>query len=159
MRTTLQPRWHVAASLGDANPLDHGGSFVLIDSTGIYDPKLWRFDSESMQLHRFSIAQCHRTASGEIGNSNLYPNRVAWFGWSTCLGHVSSFAGNPDLSRHLCGSNVIDRAWAYMALCDCHGSNLFDSCPDTLTRSKARELIDRLLAACKSGKPFNPANN
>ena len=157
MPRTLQPRWHVAANLGDVNPLDHGGSFVLIDSTGVYDPELWRFDSESMQLHRFSIEQCHRTASGEIGDNNYHPNLAAWFGSAEKLRWVGSFADSGDLHRHLCGSNVIDRALAYLALCDYHGSDNFDDYPLTLTRSKARKLIDRLLAAEKSGRPFDPA--
>lgn len=158
MSTTLQPRWHVAVNLGDINPLDHGGSFVLIDSTGVYNPELWRFDSDSMQLHRFPIEQCHRTATGEIGDNNYHPNLVAWFGYNKCLARVSSFVGNEDLSRHLCGSNVVDRALAYLALSNYHGLDNFDGYPDTLTRSKARKLMDRLLAACKSGRPFNPAS-
>jgi hypothetical protein len=157
MPTTSQPRWHVAANLGDVNPLDYGGLFILIDSTGIYDPELWRFDSDSMQLHRFSIKQCHRTITGEIGDNNYHPNLAAWFGSAESLRSVSSFAGNQDLPRHLCGSNVIDRAFAYMALCGYHGKDNFDSYPDMLTRNKARKLIDRLLAACKSGRQFNPA--
>jgi hypothetical protein len=156
MPTASQPRWHVAANLGDVNPLDHGGSFVLIDSTGIYDPELWRFNSDSMRLHRFSIEQCHRTITGAIGDNNYHPNLSAWFGSTESLRSVSSFVDNEDLPRHLCGSNVIDRAMSYMALCDYHGADSFDSYPITLTRSKARKLTDRLLAAIKSGRPFNP---
>jgi hypothetical protein len=157
MPTTLQPRWHVAANLGDVNPLDYGGSFVLIDSTGIYDPELWRFDPDSMQLYRFSIEQCHRTPTGEIGDNNYHPSLAAWFGSAESLRSVGGFADSGDLQRHLCGSNIIDRAFAYLALCDYHGSDNFDSYPDTLTRSEARKLIDKLLAAEKSGREFNPA--
>jgi hypothetical protein len=157
MLTTSQPRWHVAANLGDVNPLDHGGSFVLIDSTGVYDPELWRFDSDSMQLHRISIKQCHRTITGEIGDNSYHPNLTAWFGSAESLRSVFSFVDNEDLPRHLCGSNVIDRAFAYLALCDYHGADNFDRYPITLTRSEARKLTDRLLAAIKSGRPFNPA--
>jgi hypothetical protein len=157
MSATCQSRWHIAANLGDVNPLDHGGSFVLIDSTGIYDPELWRFDSDSMQLHRFSIEQCHRTITGEIGDNNYHPNLSAWFGSAENLKSVSSFVGNEDLPRHLCDSNVINRAFAYMAMCDYHGADNFDGYPITLTRNEARKLMGRLLAAEKSGRPFNPA--
>jgi hypothetical protein len=157
MPTTVQPRWHVAANLGNVNPLDYGASFVLIDSTGIYDPELWRFDSDSMRLHRISIEQCHRTITGEIGDNNYHPNLSAWFGSAESLRSVSSFVGNEDLPRHLCGSNVIERAFSYIALCDYYSADNFDGYPITLTRREARKLIGRLLAAIKSGRPFNPA--
>jgi hypothetical protein len=152
-----QPRWSVAANLGDANPLEHGGDFVLVDTLGVYDPELWRFDADTMQLARFSIDQCHPLATGGVGDNAYHPFNPAWFGSFDDLARVAAFVGNVDLRRHLCGHNVIERAAAYIALCDYHGVANFDSYPVTLTRAKAAKLIRRLLNAIKSGRPFDPA--
>lgn len=35
-----QPQWKCIANLGDVNPVEHGGMFVLIDETGKHDPQL-----------------------------------------------------------------------------------------------------------------------
>ena len=39
-----QPKWKKIANLGDVNPLDHGGLFVLIDETGVYPPEMERLE-------------------------------------------------------------------------------------------------------------------
>lgn len=41
---TNQPKWHCVANLGDVNPLEYGGAFVLIDATGVYPPELHVWD-------------------------------------------------------------------------------------------------------------------
>jgi len=33
------PKWALVAQLGDADPVDHGGFFVFVDTTGKYDPQ------------------------------------------------------------------------------------------------------------------------
>ena len=34
-----QPVWSCIANLGDVNPIDYGGYFVYIDTTGVYPPE------------------------------------------------------------------------------------------------------------------------
>ena len=161
--TTQQPVWIVAANLGDASPLEHGGAFVLIDATGVYEAELWRYEPDGREMVRFSLDRCHRTATGEImggyavGDNVYHPQSVAWFGSSEDLESVVSYADHKKLVIHLCGHNVIDRAGAYLDLCGYWGSANFDGYPDHLTAAQAKKLIGRLQRCLVSKRPFNPS--
>ena len=45
---TLQPIWETKASLGDANSLDYGGAFLLVDQTGVYNSMLVMWDAPTV---------------------------------------------------------------------------------------------------------------
>lgn len=35
-----QPKWKLAGTVGDVNPVDYGGGFIFVDETGVYPPEL-----------------------------------------------------------------------------------------------------------------------
>lgn len=37
---TNQPQWKYIDNLGDRHPIDHGGKFVYVDETGVYEPEV-----------------------------------------------------------------------------------------------------------------------
>jgi hypothetical protein len=154
---TKQPSWIVTANLGDASPLEHGGAFVLIDASGTYEPELWRYYPKDCQLIRFSLDRCLPIDGGAIGDNYFHPHLATWFGSVEDLNPVANCSGNHMLREQLCGANVIERACAYLAICDYWGSANFDQYPDSLTPSQAGKLMRRLLSCMKSGKVFSPS--
>jgi hypothetical protein len=166
MSNTNQPVWHVIGMIGDVNPLEHGGSFVAIDRSGVYDSQVWRFYEESRELVTFDIPQCHRTAWQEdlydfpgVGANNYHPNTEEWFGSPESLSSIAQFIGQDvtELTRDLCSHHVMNRAHAYLAVCDYWGVANFDSYPCTLSPSQARRFIDKCIARLKSGRECSPS--
>jgi len=159
--TTKQPIWHVAANLGDADPLNHGGAFALIDSTGVYDPELWIYrehedEDPERRLYRVSLERCFPIDGGHVGDNIYHSYMPAWFGKREQLKSVEDTCDHQQLVFDLCSNNAIKLASAYLSLIGHYGAHEFDSEPCTLSKSEARRLIDRLLAAQKSGRAFNP---
>lgn len=115
---TAQPRWHVAALLGDVDAATYGGSAVLIDSTGIYAPEVWHWCDESRELSRFAVDQCHPTSDGGVGANPYHPTAPEWFGRPEDLSSLARFIGEDveRLCRTLCSHNVAERAQAYVSI-------------------------------------------
>jgi hypothetical protein len=156
-----QPRWHVATNLGDADPLNHGGSFVLIDSTGIYDPELWvyseyNFEDFERRLYRINLERCFPIEGGHVGDNIYHSYMPAWFGKREKLKAVEDSADHLQLMFDLCSNDATKLANAYLSLIGHYGAYEFDQEPLILTKAEARKLIDRLLGAQKSGRPLNP---
>jgi hypothetical protein len=162
-KTMTQPAWIVAANLGDVNPLDYGGSFILIDGNGVYCPKLWIFepidDSDDTQVtfNRILLEVCHIMASGEIGDNNYHPTSVAWFGDLRQLSLAISYGDYKNLALHLSSDNILERASAYRLLIDYHGAANFGGEGKTLAYKQAKKTIDRLQKFLKSKRVFDPS--
>lgn len=159
--STNQPRWHVATNLGDVNPLEHGGSFVLIDSTGIYDPELWKYEEWQegdpiRRLYRITLKRCFPIEGGHIGNNIYHSYMPTWFGKREMLKSVEDSADHLQLVFDICSVDVRKLASAYLSLIGHYGAHEFDSEPCILSNGEARRLIDRLLRAQESGRLFNP---
>ncbi len=95
-----QPTWKLIANLGDVNPVEHGGYFVYIDETGVYDPEaclLIAPDETEIKTdtttpenvyweqgewteYRFSLERCTYDAANDILSDNkFHPDYPAWF--------------------------------------------------------------------------------
>ena len=153
--TTNQPKWVCAANLGDVNPLEYGGKFLLIDATGIYDPELWVYEEWSEEdpgrrLYRIILERCFPIEGGHVGDNVYHSYMPAWFGKRKDLKRVEDFADHTQLVFDLCSSNAIRLAQGYISLIGFYGAHEFDEYHQTLTTKQARVLCDRMLASIKS---------
>jgi hypothetical protein len=138
MSNTLQPSYHAIANLGDVNPLEYGGAFVMVDRRGIYTPQLWVWDVDSNpieekgRLYRFDIPKCHILAdSFAVGDNKHHPNHPAWYGDHDTLKSIASFGGMTvrEFVGMLVHFNPIQRAQAFRLIAEHSGYENFDSYP------------------------------
>ena len=153
MSDTKQPVWKLIANLGDVNPLEHGGYFVYVDETGVYEAEaelLITDENESSPeyeytAYRFILERC-TLINGILSANKFHPDCMAWFGYrdkdrpqDSDLNDVAKFADMPDIAELLCSENPVDRARAYQVIGDYHGWDNLDSYPLALTRAEAEE--------------------
>jgi hypothetical protein len=130
-------RSRIIANLGDVNPLDYGGLFVLSDGTmeRLEEP----CEDSKRQVWTVSTVALDRCTyiDGVLSDNKYHPDFPAWFADSidriaSCVG-IEAFY----LIRLLCSDDVIERAWGYQAIADYHGWYEFDQEPVELTRREA----------------------
>jgi len=149
-----QPNWKYIANLGDANPIDHGGFFVYIDETGVYDPEVELLgvieendcgEASRWVVYRFSLERC-TFEDGILSNNKFHKDHAAWFAEPECkraerpqdttyLSKVAECMGMDleTLQTLFCSDNPIERAEAYRCVGEYHGFGNLDSYPLTLT--------------------------
>jgi len=147
-----QPNWKYIANLGDANPIDHGGFFVYIDETGVYDPEAELLEitrqndgGEPIEwnVYRFSLEKC-TLQNGILSDNKFHPEHPAWFAEckraerpqdTTYLSNVAECMGMDleTLQTLFCSDNPIERAEAYRCVGEYHGFDNLDSYPLTFT--------------------------
>jgi len=174
---TNQPSFWCVANIGDADPYEHGGAFVLVDRRGIYCPELIVMtDSDdssecrlaySIRLERLTavkqamsvVDDQSSSALGWIGVSDnrFHPNLCAWFGNCASLSSVARFIGSSfdKLIVDLLSSDPVTLASAYKSLADYHGPLNFDSDPQTLSGEKAKLMCDRFLAQIEESRTWH----
>jgi hypothetical protein len=135
----------------------------MIDRRGIYPAELWIFsewqeESPQMTLHTIVLDPCFPIISdGEtvgISDNRFHPTVPAWFGGLYGLKSVASFIGmeRNELAQ-LFSSNPYDRAVAYKAAADYHGSENFDSSPRVFGNIReATSFCNRMLAQIKKAE-------
>lgn len=164
-----QPNWKQIAQLGDVNPIDHGGYFVSIDETGVYDPEgeileappecddVWDdetgdySDSAKWTVWRFALERC-TFENGVLSDNQFHPDFPAWFAKpeseranrpqdTTYLSNVADCVGADvdQLRDDLCSEDVVARAQAYRSIGEYHGFDNFDSYPLSLNIVEVRE--------------------
>ncbi len=148
---TEQPEWECIANIGDMNPIDHGGKFVLVDKTGRYAPEMEVLErmehlKNTWQVWRFPMERC-TYVNGVLSDNSYHPELAAWF-----ADDIESTASTMDtdahtLIRQLCSEDPRERAEGYYCLWTCHGADNFDSYPLELTRREAK--------ARYSDEPYN----
>jgi hypothetical protein len=101
-----QPKWKLVANLGNVNPLEHGGYFVYVDETGVYEAEgelllapheddcgqcrttcfndydqcIYECECHNYQVYRFSLDQC-TLIDGILSDNKFHPDEMAWFGY------------------------------------------------------------------------------
>jgi hypothetical protein len=174
---TKQPSFWCVANIGDADPYEHGGAFVLVDRRGIYCPELVTVESfddsdqrvsHLIRLERLTIIkstkpvaehEAHK-AGGWIGVSDnrFHADVRAWFGIRSSLRQVAATIASKevdDFIEDLVSSDPVTVAIAYKALADYHGYANFDEFPDTLTARKAKLMCDRFLAQIEESQAWH----
>lgn len=142
---TKQPDWKLIANLGDVHPLEYGGYFVYVDTTGVYDPEAELLiapddDGGAYEVRRFSLERCTLT-DGVLSDNKFHPTYPVWYSVSDTgrLADIAQACDIPeaDIVAMLCSEDPIQRAHAYRAIGDYHGFDNLDSYPLTLTRAEA----------------------
>ena len=170
---TQQPSWHCVANIGDADPYEYGGAFVLVDRRGIYEPELILVESfdgssnrevsnivlDSLTVIKDRSIETGRPEDSWVGLSdNMYHADIAaWFGDLDSLQKVADYIGDDlhSFMRSLLSSNPIERAIGFRHLSDYHGVVNFDQYPKVLTEEKARLMCDRFLKQIKESESWH----
>jgi hypothetical protein len=141
--TTNQPVWKAIAQLGDVNPLEYGGLWILSDTTGAYAPEAEYLvppeddDARELTVYRYILERCTFT-DGVLSDNKYHPAHPAWFADS--IADVARYCGmtTDGMIAALCDESPVQRAGAYQAIGNYHGFDNLDSYPITLTRAEAR---------------------
>lgn len=140
---TEQPEWECIANLGDVNPIDHGGKFVLVDKTGRYAPEMEVLEKEenrrnNWRVWRF-ILEPHTYVNGVLSDNPYHPDKPAWYA-DDITGVAESCGVEPDeLIANLCSADARERAEGYYCLFTCLSADSFDSYPLDLDREEVEE--------------------
>ena len=153
--TTQQPSYWCIRNIGDVDPLEHRGAFVLVDRTGVYSPVLLLLEQKTDSTYNFWDIQLDRlikvppaSEGGGYGLSDNrhWPAKHCWFGEPESLQGLASFSGRPpdSLIDSFLSSCPVERALAYQSAAACYGVENF-SYPSCLSREKAEALCDTML--------------
>lgn len=156
---TKQPSYWCVGNIGDPEPLEHGGKFVLVDRTGVYNPVLLVLDVHENYvapecrhtLHHVELEPCIRAVKAEpssqelvgLSTNKFHPYSLEWFGDPESLKAIASYVGRPvdSLIDSFLSSCPVERAFAYDAVASYHGLENFDGSPQALNPEKARLLV------------------
>ena len=140
---TEQPDWECIANIGDINPIDHGGKFVLVDKTGVYAPEREVLEKEynqrnSWMVWRF-IMEPHTYIDGVLSDNPHHPAMPVWY--ADDIDSVAQACGitADALIANLCSADPRQRAEGYYCLFTCLSADNFDSYPLTLDRAEVEE--------------------
>ena len=132
-----QPSYWCIANIGDANPIEHGGAFILVDRNGIYPPTMIILeredygDSVGFELVTVELEDLTVTSDGGLCDNKFHCNLHAWFGDPSTLKAIAAYAGKS--LEQLRGQFVSDdpkiRAMAYRDLVSYQG---VDPDPDAI---------------------------
>lgn len=126
-----QPMWKCVAQLGDANPLEYGGLWVFVDTTGVYAPEMEHLDvpdSEEYKIRtvsRVMLDKCTYIA-GILSDNEYHPEHAAWF--ASRLHDMAQCNGisEQELIKQFCSDDAIERACAYRVAAEYYGYHEFD---------------------------------
>ena len=150
-----QPDWECIAQLGDKNPIDHGGYWILRDTTGVYSEEAELLvvpedEDGEYTIYRFTLERC-TFINGVLSDNRFHPDKPAWWAKpeeerkarpqdTTYLRNLADFVGMEveELADHLCSADALKRAVAYRAVGDYHGFENLDSYLLTMTRQEVK---------------------
>ena len=123
---TKQPKWKAIGRIGDVNPIDHDGGYVLIDRTGVYPPEM---------------EVIHRVLGADEGREQWQISRLCfdrdpaseWY--ARHLPSVAESCGttSAELLADLTSADVMRAARGYECLTDYFGWFEFDQYPRIIT--------------------------
>ena len=164
---TQQPSYWCIENIGDADPLECGGGFVIVDRTGVYDPQLLILDVipynefEPYSLNSIVLEPLIRIKAEDgfhgLSDNKFHPDLPVWFGDTKSLQAIADFSGRPyyALLDSFLSSCPIERAFAYMDAVRYFGAENFNSEPREITHEKADALCDAMLAQIKQTKTWH----
>lgn len=161
---TQQPSYWCVENIGDVDPFEHGGGFVLVDRTGTYDPELLILEVEDdgrRWLTAIELEPLTRINSEdglhELSDNKFHPEIKAWFGNSQSLKQLSDFSGRPyyALLESFLSSCPVERALVYMNAVSYYGAEAFNSSRRELEDNKAEALCDTMLSQIEQSKTWH----
>lgn len=157
-----QPDWECIAQLGDNDPIDHGGYWILRDKTGVYPEEAELLvvpdddDDGEYIVYRFVLERC-TFIDGVLSDNKFHPDHAAWWAGTekerkarpqdtTYLKNIADFVGMEleELVADFCSEDAVKRAMAYRAVGDYHGFDNLDSYPLTLKRREVKKRYKEL---------------
>lgn len=162
----LQPSFWCVANIGDVNPLNHGGAFVLVDRRGTYCPELRILepmgedsygDPTGWLLHAVLMEDCtvFRDSDGRVcvSDNRYHPTKEAWFGRPADLACLADFIGEraEDLARSFMG-DIPERAIAWKAVNDYWGPQ---TQPEQLNKREASSFCRLMLRQLKATETWH----
>lgn len=156
-----QPDWECIAQLGDADPIDHGGYWILRDKTGVYPEEAELLvvpDNEDGEytIYRFTLEPC-TYVNGVLSDNKFHPDHAAWWAGTekerkfrpqdtTYLKNIADFIGMDvdELAGHFCSEDALQRATGYRAVGDYHGFDNLDNYPLTMKRREVKARYKEL---------------
>jgi hypothetical protein len=146
-----QPEWECIGQLGDADPIEHGGYWILRDKTGVYPEEgellvVPEDENGEYTIYRFILERCTFT-DGVLSDNKFHPLHCAW--WATTpekmkerpqdgkgLTDIASFTGmdEEELVTQFCSEDALQRAMAYRAVGEYHGFHELDHEPLTMKK-------------------------
>lgn len=140
---TEQPDWECIANLGDMNPIEHGGKFVLVDKTGVYAPEMEVVEQlvqepDTWRVWRF-IMEPHTYVRGVLSDNKYHPELPVWYAKD-----IPDIARMFDMTAEalihaLCSPEPRERAEGYYCLWSYYPAEEFDSYPLELDRAEVEE--------------------
>ena len=157
---TKQPVWRCLANIGDANPFEYGGEFIMIDTTGVYAPELWVYDYDRYgdRVIQVVMARCFVCEKGKgVSDNSYHKNEAAWFGDREAIGILAGYIGysHKAVVAALTYDNVsnfketVERAHAWSSLLSYYGAD--ELCAEALhwSRLVAKQKLKRLQREAK----------
>jgi hypothetical protein len=149
-----QPDWECIGQLGDVNPIDHGGYWILRDKTDVYPeegellvvPEDEDDEDGEYTIYRFILDRC-TFINGVLSDNEHHPEHCAW--WATTpekmmerpqdgkgLSDVANCVGmdEEELVEDFCSEDALRRARAYQSVGNYHGFENLDSDPLRMKR-------------------------
>lgn len=159
---TNQPIWRAIANLGDTDPLNYGGAFVLIDTRELeegenhYTPELHIFEEptgEPLEWYERHVVLLDRCTyiNNTLSDNKYHPGHPAW--WASNPGDLIGIAAAMDISiteliAQFCSEDPIERAIAYKMVYDYWGPQ--DGYPDTFTEEEVVPVFARFFREIKN---------
>jgi hypothetical protein len=149
-----QPVWKAIAQIGDRNPLDHGGQWVLHDETGVYPDEIECLqvpdednDKSPRTVIRFILEKC-TFVDGILSDNKFHPEHPAWFG-----NLITEISSTPEaMIESLCSDDPVTRALAYVSMAEHFGFNEFDHCPIQLSKAECKNRYKNSQYQCDGWK-------
>jgi hypothetical protein len=144
---TNQPKWKCVDQLGDRSPLDYGGYWVFVDTTGVYEAEgEWVEVDEAtnrLTIYRFILEKC-TFVDGILSDNKFHPEHPAWF--AKDLSSVAASSGTPveELRTMLCSDDPIQRALAYREIGNHWGFRNLDDYPLEMGRTEGRRRYKKV---------------
>lgn len=162
---TAQISYWCIANIGDANPLLHGGKFIVVDRTGTYNPAMLILEDvdpeqeepEQYTVHTVELVQMIRASKTTLSDNRFHPSITAWFGDEKSLESIASCVGATadQLIDQFVGGSVMARAFAYDAVVATYGKEEMDSYPREMSRKEAELFCETMLAQIEESKSWH----
>ena len=164
---TQQPSFWCVGNIGDVDPFEYGGGFVLVDRTGVYCPELLILDTPAeLDKSQYELSTIllepltrikHEDGCHGLSDNKFHPYIPAWFGGFMQLKVLADSCGKTysNLLDSFLSACPVERALAYRDAACYWGFSNFGDNRRTLTAEKANLLCDTMLAQIKESKTWH----